>query len=245
MMNGRDGATSSAITVQLSEVRPAAAAQLFFFPQLKRLTNYKANNFNHNSLGLEEEKENNSVQEEKQAANNLLHMRYTPVKDIKSFIKLGESLGRLPPIKELHGLIGQCTTRSFRKILTESDVRDNQARLIIHAKFAKEAIKPLLRPNEKLSEGITAIMYDHRGKVYNMKYKQWTDKPHVIFGDWLKFCKEHKLIALVHRIRLWAFRHSETDKLCFAITWELRALKIIEYRPEKKIENNNKRKRKN
>ena len=51
-----------------------------------------------------------------------------------------------------------------------------------------------------------------------MSFKVWADKYYVLTSDWTKFHQDNGLTDK-HGLTLWMFRHVETQKLCFVISW--------------------------
>ncbi|KAF5732110.1 hypothetical protein HS088_TW18G00799 [Tripterygium wilfordii] len=117
----------------------------------------------------------------------------------------------------LEGIIGSNCSKPFEKQLTPSDVEDGQSRLAIHISTVKE-LKKLLNEDESLSDGIPVTVYDVNGKEFNMEFKVWASKLHVLTGGWKTFCHHHKLIQDKDFVTLRMFRHVQTQKICFLIT---------------------------
>ncbi|KAK2968757.1 hypothetical protein RJ640_028150 [Escallonia rubra] len=123
----------------------------------------------------------------------------------------------LPPIPMLHGRIRQCS-KPYEKQLTESDVKDSQNRLTLSKDYVKFHLESMLEPEENLREGINVTTYDSQGNTYDMVFKIWAGKMHVLTAGWKKFYQQHCLRAHDDWVALWMFRHSRTERLCFAIT---------------------------
>ncbi|KAK2992902.1 hypothetical protein RJ640_028144 [Escallonia rubra] len=123
----------------------------------------------------------------------------------------------LPPIPMLHGRIRQCS-KPYEKQLTESDVKDSQNRLTLSKDYVKFHLESMLEPEENLREGINVTTYDSQGNTYDMVFKIWAGKMHVLTAGWKKFYQQHCLRAHDDWVTLWMFRHSRTERLCFAIT---------------------------
>ncbi|KAK3036426.1 hypothetical protein RJ639_030025 [Escallonia herrerae] len=123
----------------------------------------------------------------------------------------------LPPIPMLHGRIRQCS-KPYEKQLTESDVKDSQNRLTLSKDYVRFDLLHMLGPKENLEEGINVTTYDSQGNTYDMVFKIWAGKMHVLTAGWKKFYQQHCLRAHDDWVTLWMFRHSRTERLCFAIT---------------------------
>ncbi|GMP88369.1 hypothetical protein CsSME_00040389 [Camellia sinensis var. sinensis] len=128
----------------------------------------------------------------------------------------GLTLPRLPPVKELEGLIGICSV-PFEKQLTESDVKDNLSRISIPKSIIEKFLKPLMNSKEDLVSGISVTTYDSKGNEYPMKFKTWASKIHVLTEGWKGFCHANKLKAHQDWVTIWMFRHIKTEKLCFIV----------------------------
>ncbi|KAF9666747.1 hypothetical protein SADUNF_Sadunf16G0260900 [Salix dunnii] len=131
-----------------------------------------------------------------------------------------------PPIRNLEEALKlinnyephECS-KPFEKQLTESDLRDDQSRLSINKVDAQKYLYPLLNEDENLAEGINVTTYDPNGKEFEMVFKIWVSKIHVLIGGWKAFFHEHRLRKDQDFVTLWMFRRLDTKKLCFVITW--------------------------
>ncbi|WCJ35847.1 hypothetical protein M5689_017076 [Euphorbia peplus] len=164
-----------------------------------------------------------------------LFWRYEPLKNMK------ESLWRaicshtpsdIPPVQRLHGLIGSCS-KPFEKQLTNSDIKEDQNRLAMNKTDVEKCILPLLNKDEDPEEEIRVTTYDQEGSEFEMVYKKWSSKYHVLIKGWKQFFLKHKLEMHQDFVTLWMFRNRYTNKLCFVITW--RRLPI--YHPLKRKRN--------
>jgi hypothetical protein len=106
----------------------------------------------------------------------------------------------------------QCC-KPFEKKLSASDLKVDQNRLFKY-------FIPLLRKcEEKIEDGINVIAYDMQGRTFNMKFIFWSKKYYVLNGSgWKNFFQEHSLEANQDHVKVWMFRHSETDNICFALS---------------------------
>ncbi|CAI0543446.1 unnamed protein product [Linum tenue] len=123
-----------------------------------------------------------------------------------------------PPIRGLETLIGQCTPPEVKQ-LTESDIKDSQARLSLPKPYGRESIKPLLTPDEDVEKGIPVTAYDADGERFEMKLKLWANrKVYVLTSGWKPFAKAHGLRHHEDFVTIWVFRKLDTGNLCVAIT---------------------------
>ncbi|KAK1397235.1 TF-B3 domain-containing protein [Heracleum sosnowskyi] len=130
-----------------------------------------------------------------------------------------------PRVAALHGLVGECSP-PWEKQLKGSDLLKGQRRLLLKQSYAKQYLYPLLSSREidKLKrDGILVNVYDGEGNMYEMIFKLWGTKAHVLTSDgWLEFYRDHNLIEEIDWITIWMFKHVHTHQLCFAIVSERR-----------------------
>jgi len=143
-----------------------------------------------------------------------------PIRSLEVALRLIENYDphEVPSIPGLNGIIGRCS-KPFEKQLTESDLRDDQSRLSINKADAQKYLYPLLNEDENLAEGINVTTYDPNGKEFEMVFKIWVSKIHVLIGGWKAFFHEHQLRKDQDFVTLWMFRRLDTEKLCFVINW--------------------------
>ena len=151
-----------------------------------------------------------------QAALNLLHMKHAKLDEKTSMTlhELQRKTHALLPIQTLN-------PRDFPPVT--SDMREDQARLIISKRFAEIYLLPLLNKYEDVGKGISVTVYDMNGKIFQMTFKLWTNKVYVLKQGWNNFCLEHELCHdddFETSVTLWMFRHVQTRKLCFVISPE-------------------------
>lgn len=130
----------------------------------------------------------------------------------------------------LRGLAGE-RSPSWEKRLTDSDLLVTQTRLLLKQSYVKDYLYPLLstRQLDKLKKGGFVVnVYDWRGNVYEMIFKLWGYKAHVLTNpNWLKFANDHYLVKDEDWITLWMFKHVDTHQICFAIISERKPLTTI------------------
>ncbi|XP_057467024.1 uncharacterized protein LOC130756507 [Actinidia eriantha] len=128
---------------------------------------------------------------------------------------------KLPPVDALEGLIGECGV-PFEKQLTDSDMSTHQGRLSIAQELVEKFVNPLMSEEERRSikrgEEIQVTAYGSKGIEYPMKFKfRVSSKIHVLMSGWNEFCIGNKFKARHDWVTVWAFRHKETEKLCFVM----------------------------
>ncbi|OVA08575.1 B3 DNA binding domain [Macleaya cordata] len=113
-------------------------------------------------------------------------------------------------------------SKPWIKVLKSSDVNDGQGRLMIQSEFAEKHIERIIlkKKGEDSQVGIQVSVFNGDLRKYKMVYKRWVkDKGvYVLTSGWNHFYKSSQL-KVNSIIRLWAFRHVVTKKLCFAITY--------------------------
>ncbi|KAK8503061.1 hypothetical protein V6N13_025823 [Hibiscus sabdariffa] len=108
-------------------------------------------------------------------------------------------------------------TELFEKQLTETDVNSKQCRVSISKSDVEYNVQPLLKEDENIHHGIRVKVYDANGNEYPMVLKCWSNKLNVLIEGWTEFCTDHGLLALQDFLTILAFRHVQTDDLCFVI----------------------------
>jgi hypothetical protein len=113
----------------------------------------------------------------------------------------------------------QCC-KPFVKKLSKSDLKVDQNRLFMNKAHVEKYFIPLLRKGEeKIVDGINVIAYDMQGRPFNMKFILWSEKFYVLNGSgWRNFFEKHSLQANQDHVKVWMFRHSETDNICLALS---------------------------
>ncbi|XP_031131955.1 putative B3 domain-containing protein At4g03170 [Ipomoea triloba] len=134
----------------------------------------------------------------------------------------GTPLPRFPPIPLLNGKIDlSACSMPFEKQLTATDVKEDQNRLSLSKDEVKRSFLPLLNDHERVCQGVPVTTYNPEGKEYGMMFKSWsTQRVYVLNGGWKRFFRENGLVEGRHWVTVWMFRHSQTRKLCFALTWK-------------------------
>ncbi|CAJ2638766.1 unnamed protein product [Trifolium pratense] len=115
--------------------------------------------------------------------------------------------------------IFQCC-KPFEKKLSNSDLRVDYNRLFMTKSHVEDYFLPFLREcEENIEDGIHVVAYDMQGRTFNMTFKIWTNKFYVLTGSgWKNFFKQHSLQANQDHVKVWMFRHSQTNKICFALS---------------------------
>ncbi|KAK1370541.1 hypothetical protein POM88_036633 [Heracleum sosnowskyi] len=124
----------------------------------------------------------------------------------------------LPPV---HGLVGEFCSVPLKKLLTQSDLKTDQRRLLLKKGEVKQYLYPLLSSHEVKkveTSGIYVNVYDGEANIYEMKFTLWAEKAYVLTNkNWIKFCKDYNLVADVDWVTVWMFKHRSTHQLSFAI----------------------------
>ncbi|KAK7322611.1 hypothetical protein VNO77_25999 [Canavalia gladiata] len=129
----------------------------------------------------------------------------------------GNNLPCLPPFQFLQEYILE-GAKPLEKQLTLSDVNENLNRLMFNKKHVENFFLPLLKNDENdenIQVGIQVCGYDIDGNKFSMVFKKWTEKYYVLNGEWKNFVRSQTL-QNQDFITVWMFRHSITNKLCFA-----------------------------
>ncbi|KAF8400861.1 hypothetical protein HHK36_014164 [Tetracentron sinense] len=143
----------------------------------------------------------------------------TPIDNTRSEVSFNDNIPQgFPMIQNLNGLVRECKW-FLEKQLQESDVKDNQSRLILTKSAVQSIILGMLRVEEDPYEGIEVRVYNSEGKEFPMTLKYWASNTYVLTTGWKEFYKKHNLIKHEDFITMWVFRHAHTIKLCFIITW--------------------------
>ncbi|GAB2269314.1 hypothetical protein Dimus_004236 [Dionaea muscipula] len=126
---------------------------------------------------------------------------------------------RKPEIRNLdHVLIGDCSM-PIVKILTATDADDSQGRLLLSKKDVDEQLKPMLRENELLTNGIPVVVYDADKNNHSFTFIAWNHGTmNVLTKGWNKFRTQHRLEEYKDEVTVWMFRRNDIPGgLFFAI----------------------------
>ncbi|XP_057505908.1 uncharacterized protein LOC130789201 [Actinidia eriantha] len=127
---------------------------------------------------------------------------------------------KLPPVRALEGLIGECGV-PFEKQLTETDINRHRARLSIAQELVEKFVMPLMSEEERRSlkhrQEIQVTACGSNGIEYPMKFKIWGSESHVLTSGWNEFRIDNEFKALQDWVTTWVFRHKRTGKLCFGM----------------------------
>ncbi|XP_019168886.1 PREDICTED: uncharacterized protein LOC109164795 [Ipomoea nil] len=171
-------------------------------------------NFHYNSgLRIRDDNNNNNNRAEPPALAARVHSRCSVD---------GTPLPRYPPIPFLLGKIDlSACSMPFEKQVTVTDVNEEQNRLSLSKNEVTRSILPLLNCHEDHCRGVPVTAYNPDGKEYEMTFKSWSERKfYVLNGGWKRFFQENGLVVRRHWVTVWMFRHSQTRKLCFALTWK-------------------------
>ncbi|PHU08091.1 hypothetical protein BC332_24580 [Capsicum chinense] len=131
----------------------------------------------------------------------------------------GKKLSRYPQIEKILDIIGKCSD-PFEKKLSKTDLDIDQDKISFHKDDFKSAILPLLKKDEidNLAKGVKVKTYDEFGSCYEMRLNTYRNAFYKLCNGWEKLLNEHKFKENEDcYVAVWAFRHVETDKLCFAL----------------------------
>ncbi|CAH2058696.1 unnamed protein product [Thlaspi arvense] len=114
--------------------------------------------------------------------------------------------------------LGRCS-KPIRKQLTESDVKEDQNRLMLGKVQVEKNFLPFLKESEipRGKEGIRVSVYGPDGIVHEMMFKMWVEKIPVLTSGWNKFVATYGLKMHCDFLTVSMFRHTKTRKICFAI----------------------------
>ncbi|KAL4611287.1 hypothetical protein ACB092_08G113000 [Castanea dentata] len=124
-------------------------------------------------------------------------------------------LPKIPPVRRNIGSLKQSQEKDFK-----------ECRHYLSKTAVKKFLFPLLK-NEELrdniihQQGILVKVYDVQGNAFPMQFKQTSckKKRYMLTRGWTGFCNQHGLRAFKDFVTLWMFRHKETEKLCFVISF--------------------------
>ncbi|KAG5034943.1 hypothetical protein GLYMA_04G133200v4 [Glycine max] len=129
-----------------------------------------------------------------------------------------EGKHNLPPHENLRDYILEYG-EPLKKVLTNTDVNVNQNRIFLKKEHVEKSFLPLLRNDENIEEGIRVCAYDMHDNSYTLMFKKWTKKFYVLNGEWKKFFQIHEL-QKNDVVTVWIFRHSKSNKVCFALAYQ-------------------------
>ncbi|CAA7028998.1 unnamed protein product [Microthlaspi erraticum] len=115
-------------------------------------------------------------------------------------------------------IVGRCS-KPIRKQLTESDVKEDQNRLMLGKLQVEKTMVPLLKESEipRGTNGLEVMVYGPDGKVHEMMFKLWNKKTPVLTCGWNKFVATYGLKMHCDFLTISMFRHVVTREICFAI----------------------------
>lgn len=125
---------------------------------------------------------------------------------------------QIQPQEIVDAAMGRCS-KPIRKQLTESDVKEDQNRLMLGKLQVEKMMLPLLKESEipRGTNGLEVMVYGPDGKVHEMMFKLWNKKTPVLTCGWNKFVATYGLKMHCDFLTISMFRHIETRKICFAI----------------------------
>ncbi|VVB02772.1 unnamed protein product [Arabis nemorensis] len=125
----------------------------------------------------------------------------------------------ISPEKIVGDSVGRCS-KPIRKQLMESDVKEDQNRLMLGKLQVEKLMFTLLEESEipRGKEGIRVLVYGPDEEANEMMFKMWSsEKTPVLTCGWNKFVRKYELKMHCDFLMIRMFRHRETRKICFAI----------------------------
>ncbi|KAL9285538.1 putative B3 domain-containing protein [Arabidopsis thaliana] len=101
--------------------------------------------------------------------------------------------------------------------LMDSDVKDNQYRLMLGKEPVKKMMDALGKTEKLGTKGLNVSVYGPNGENHKMVLKIWIKGTPVLTSGWKNFVKSYKLEKHVDFLTIWMFRHKKTREICFAI----------------------------
>ncbi|VVB02843.1 unnamed protein product [Arabis nemorensis] len=140
----------------------------------------------------------------------------------ENLIKLLEWNKIMPDFGEICIGVSEGFSEPIRKQLRESDIKDDQSRLMLCKLQVKTRMLPLLNDSENRrishgTEGLDVSVYGPDGVVQEMKFKMWSVDTPVLTSGWKEFVAKSDLKKHCDFLTISMFRHIETRKICFAI----------------------------
>nr|POE46498.1 putative b3 domain-containing protein [Quercus suber] len=140
---------------------------------------------------------------------------------LESHMIYAYELPKMPPVPRNIGSLvknNRCST-PFEKQLQEKELKEY--RLYLSKTAVTKLLFPLLRTEELrdnvIRQGIPVTAYDVQGIAF--KQSTGKQKRYMLTKGWTRFCNQHGLRAFKNFVTLWMFRHKETDRLCFVISF--------------------------
>ncbi|AEE82282.1 hypothetical protein [Arabidopsis thaliana] len=107
--------------------------------------------------------------------------------------------------------------RKVAEQLMDSDVKDNQYRLMLGKEPVKKMMDALGKTEKLGTKGLNVSVYGPNGENHKMVLKIWIKGTPVLTSGWKNFVKSYKLEKHVDFLTIWMFRHKKTREICFAI----------------------------
>ncbi|TKY44591.1 putative B3 domain-containing protein [Spatholobus suberectus] len=106
----------------------------------------------------------------------------------------------------------------FEKRLGEKDGIES---LFLSKREVEDCVLEFLKEGEDLDKKpMPVTVYDKDGNIYEMMFKKWEEKGYCVANGgkrgWTAFYNDHGL-ARGDFVAVWAFRHAETQLLCFVL----------------------------
>ncbi|KAG7614981.1 DNA-binding pseudobarrel domain superfamily [Arabidopsis thaliana x Arabidopsis arenosa] len=107
--------------------------------------------------------------------------------------------------------------RKVAEQLMDSDVKDNQYRLMLGKEPVKKMMDAVGKTEKLGTKGLNVSVYGPNGENHKMVLKIWIKGTPVLTSGWKNFVKSYKLEKHVDFLTIWMFRHKKTREICFAI----------------------------
>ncbi|KAG7619475.1 DNA-binding pseudobarrel domain superfamily [Arabidopsis suecica] len=141
--------------------------------------------------------------------------------EVKSCMQTNENKGKKRKVAEVDN--SEETLECMRgwetlgRKLMDSDVKDNQYRLMLRKEPVKKMMDALGKTEKLGTKGLNVSVYGPNGENHKMVLKIWIKGTPVLTSGWKNFVKSYKLEKHVDFLTIWMFRHKKTREICFAI----------------------------
>ncbi|CAA7028925.1 unnamed protein product [Microthlaspi erraticum] len=121
---------------------------------------------------------------------------------------------------EIYPGVAEGFSEPIKKHLKESDVKNDQNRLMLVKHQVEQRMFPMLQESEipRGKNWLDVKVYGPDGKVHDMTFKMWNkENTPVLTTGWNEFVDKCDLKMNCDFLTIWMFRHMVTRKICFAI----------------------------
>ncbi|CAA7028930.1 unnamed protein product [Microthlaspi erraticum] len=115
-------------------------------------------------------------------------------------------------------VVGVCSEPTWKQLM-ESDVNDNQIRLMLGKLQVKKMMLQVMGDTERDGTDfeLEVSVYVRGGEFRKMVFKTWKGTPVLTSPEWKKFVSDHKLKKHCDFVTVWMFKHRESRQVCFAV----------------------------